>query len=73
MWKQEEAPFFESCATDYDVTLNSIIQDGLSRSIRVIKIFMATTWDTRSINIGIWILLVTWFLIILHVVRKKPD
>jgi potassium-dependent mechanosensitive channel len=73
MWNQEEAPFFRSCTTDYDTSLTDIIQEGLSRSIRVIKIFMATTWDTRSINIGIWILLMVWFLIILRVVRRKPD
>jgi potassium-dependent mechanosensitive channel len=72
MWKQEEAPFFQSCAADYDATLSQIIQDGLKRSLRVIRIFMRTTWDTRSINLGIWILLLVWFLITLHVVRKRP-
>jgi potassium efflux system protein len=71
LWKQEEAPFFESCATDYDVTLTAIIRDGLSRANRVIKIFMRTTWDTRAINLLIWLLLMIWFLITLRVVRKK--
>ncbi len=73
MWKQEEAPFFQSCATDYDVKLPEVIQDGLSRSLRVIRVFMKTTWDTRSINLGIWVLLMIWFLITLHVVRKKTE
>jgi potassium efflux system protein len=73
MWKQEESPFLAFCSTDYDVTVWDVIKDSLSRSLRVIKIFMATTWDTRSINIIIWILLLIWFLVILHVVRKKPD
>ena len=50
-----------------------LLKDSLGRSLRVIQIFMATTWDTRTINIIIWILLLIWFLITLHVVRKKPD
>jgi len=73
MWNQEEPPFFQACPTDYDASLGQVIQDGLSRSVRVIRIFMRTTWDTRSVNMGIWLLLVIWFLIILHVVGKKTD
>jgi potassium-dependent mechanosensitive channel len=73
MWNQEEAPFFQSCATDYDASLLSIIQDGLNRSTRVIRIFTRTTWDTRSLNLGIWLFLLIWFLVILHMVRKKPE
>ena len=73
MWKQEESPFLAFCSTDYDVTIWDVITDSLGRSLRVIKIFMATTWDTRTINIIIWILLLIWFLVTRHVVRKKPD
>jgi potassium-dependent mechanosensitive channel len=73
IWKQEEAPFFELCTTDYDASLPEILQDGLTRSTRVIKFFMKTTWDNRSINLGIWIFLVIWFLIIMKVVHKKPE
>jgi len=73
MWKQEESPFLAFCSTDYDTSLWDIIKDSLGRSSRVIKIFMATTWDTRTINILIWIFLLIWFLVILRVVRKKPD
>jgi potassium-dependent mechanosensitive channel len=73
MWKQEESPFLAFCATDYDQSLWTVVQDSFARSLRVIKVFMATTWDTRTINIGIWILLLIWFLVILRVVRKKPD
>ncbi|HEX3079945.1 MAG TPA: hypothetical protein VHQ04_05760, partial [Puia sp.] len=73
MWKQEESPFLAFCSTDYDTSLWDIIKDSLGRSSRVIKIFMATTWDTRTINIIIWIFLLIWFLVILRVVRKKPD
>jgi potassium-dependent mechanosensitive channel len=73
MWKQEESPFLAFCSTDYDTSIWDIIKDSLTRSLRVIKIFMATTWDTRTINIIIWILLLIWFLVTLHVVRKKPD
>jgi potassium efflux system protein len=71
MWQQEEAPFFESCATDYDVTLPDIVKDALTRSLRVIRIFMATTWDTRSVNLCIWLLITIWFLVTGHLVRKK--
>jgi potassium-dependent mechanosensitive channel len=73
MWKQEESPFFAFCATDYDATLPEVIQDGLGRSVRVTRIFMATTWDTRFINLGIWVLILIWFLITLNKVKKKPD
>jgi potassium efflux system protein len=71
MWTQEESPFLAFCSTDYEVTIWDVIKDSLGRSWRVIKRFMVTTWDTRAINIIIWILLLIWFLIILHVVRKK--
>ncbi len=73
VFKQEEAPFFDLCATDYDATLPEIISDGLTRSTRVVRFFMRTTWDTRAINLGIWVLLFTWFLIIMRVLRKRPD
>ncbi len=73
IFKQEEAPFFDLCATDYDATLPEIISDGLTRSTRVVRFFMKTTWDTRAINLGIWVLLFVWFLIIVRVLRKRPD
>jgi potassium efflux system protein len=72
MWKQEEAPLFESRTTDYDSTLSNVVQSGLSRSPRVIKIFSRTTWDTRSINLSIWLLLLIWFLVMMRFVRKTP-
>ena len=69
----EDAPLFESCATDYDSTLPEVIKDGLGRSSRVIRIFMRTTWDTRYINLAIWIFLLVWFLVALRKVSKKAD
>lgn len=73
MWRQEESPFFDFCATDYEFTLGQVLRDGWSRSRRVIQIFMQTTWDTRSLNLGIWLFLLIWFLVTLHLVRKKID
>ncbi len=73
MWKQEEAPFFESCATDYDKGMLDVVTESLTRSSRVIIFFMHTTWDIRSINIAIWILLLIWFSLILRVVKRKVD
>ena len=73
MWNQEEAPFFASCATDYDSSFTDVIKGGLTRSQRVIPRFMATTWDTRSINLLTWILLLIWFLVSGRIVRKKTD
>lgn len=71
IWNREDAPLFESRATDYDSTLWQLIQDTLGRSLRVIRIFMTTTWDTRTINLVIWLLFMIWFLFTLQVVRKK--
>lgn len=73
MWKQEEAPFFESCESDYDSSFVQVIKGGLNRSFRVARIFMRTTWDTKFINLTIWIVLLVWFLITLHLVGKKVD
>ena len=73
MWNQEEAPFFASCATDYDSSLTDVIKGALTRSQRVIPRFMSTTWDTRSTNLLIWILLLVWFLVSGRIVRKKTD
>jgi potassium efflux system protein len=73
MWKQEEVPFFEISPTDYEVSIRDVLQDALGRSVRVTRRFMSTTWDTRSINLGIWILILVWFLIIMRVVRKMSN
>jgi potassium-dependent mechanosensitive channel len=73
LWNQEEEPFFKACVADYDATLSDLVTDGLSRSVRIIKIFISTTWDTRSINLSIWIFLLIWFLIILRFVHKKTS
>lgn len=73
MWKQEEAPFFESCETDYDSSFAKVIQGGINRSVRVSKIFMRTTWDVRFTNLAIWILLMVWFLVTIRLVSKKGD
>jgi hypothetical protein len=51
MWKQEEAPFFESCETDYDSSFAQVVQGSLNRMVRVVRIFMRTTWDVRFINL----------------------
>jgi potassium-dependent mechanosensitive channel len=73
MWKQEEVPLLDLRTADYEVTLWEILQDCLGRSTRVVKRFMSTTWNTRSINTGIWILLVTWFIVISRKVQKKSN
>jgi small-conductance mechanosensitive channel len=73
MWKPEEAPLLNAAELDYDASLRSVITDALTRSLQVMKIFMANTWNTRSINIGIWIILLIWFLINLYHVKKEKD
>src|SRR5665213_270915 len=73
MWKQEEAPLLIASASDYDSSLWAIVTDALIRSFRVVSIFMVTTWDTRSINIIIWIVLLIWFIINLHHIKKDKD
>ncbi len=73
MWKQEEPFLLDAASTDYDVSLVDVLTNALTRSVRVIVIFMATTWDTRSINIGIWIVLLVWFMINLHHIKKEKD
>jgi small-conductance mechanosensitive channel len=73
MWNPEEPALPIARATDYDVSLSSVVTDALSRSLRVVKVFMATTWDTRSINIGIFLVLLVWFLINLHQIKKTKD
>jgi potassium efflux system protein len=73
MWKQEEAPFSEMSPSDYEVSIKDVLGDAMGRSVKVTRRFMSTTWDTRSINAGICILFLVWFLIIMRVVRKMPD
>ena len=73
MWKQEEPFLLNAAPADYDVSLMEIISNTLTRSVRVMVIFMATTWDTRSINIGIWLVLLVWFMINLYHIRKQKD
>lgn len=73
MWNQEEPPFFKACIQDYNATLGGLIQDATVRATRVIGIFMATTWDTRSINLAIWLLLLIWFLVTGRVISKMTD
>ena len=73
MWKQEEAPFSEISPSDYEASIKDVLQDAMGRSVRVTQRFMSTTWDTRSINLGIWILFLVWFLIIMRVVRRMSN
>ncbi|HEY4156201.1 MAG TPA: hypothetical protein VGM24_12260, partial [Puia sp.] len=73
MWKPEEPPILNAGVSDYDSSLPSVISEAMSRSLQVLRIFMASTWDTRLINIGIWIVLLLWFLINLYHLKKKKD
>ncbi len=73
MWKPEERPFFVMTPQDYDVNLIPILTDALSRSFRVIKVFMGTTWDTRALSVGLWVLLFFWFMINVRHMRKVAD
>ncbi len=73
MWKQEEAPFSEMSPSDYEVSIKDVLEDAMGRSVKVTRRFMSTTWDTRSINAGICIIFMVWFLIIMRVVRKMAD
>ncbi len=73
MWKQEEAPFYDMSPSDYEVSIKDVLEDAMGRSVKVTRRFMSTTWDTRSINAGICILFMAWFLIIMRVVRKMAD
>ena len=65
MWNQEEVPLLDLRPSDYEVTLPDLLKDCFGRSVRIVNRFMSTTWDTRSVNIIIWVLLLIWFLIIL--------
>jgi potassium efflux system protein len=73
MWNQEEVPLLDLRPSDYEVTFPDLLKDCFGRSVRVVNRFMSTTWDTRSVNLIIWVLLLIWFLIILGLVRKKSD
>ena len=73
MWNQEEVPLLDLRPSDFETTLPYLLKDCFGRSVRVVNRFMSTTWDTRSVNIIIWVLLLIWFLIILRLVRKKSD
>jgi potassium-dependent mechanosensitive channel len=73
MWNQEEAPFSEISPSDYEVSMKDVLKDAMGRSVRVIQRFMSTTWDTRSINVGIWMFFMIWFFIIMRMVRKMPN
>jgi potassium-dependent mechanosensitive channel len=73
MLKEEEPPLFSACSSDYDASFAEIVVDAMGRSYRVITIFMQATWDNRLVNILIWLLLLTWFLITLHHLRKAKE
>ena len=73
MWNPEEAPLLDLRPADYEITLKDLLKDCLGRSVRVVNRFMSTTWDTRSINLGIWAFLLIWFLIIIRMLQKKTD
>jgi potassium efflux system protein len=72
MWNQEEPPFSDISPSDYEVSAKDVLKDAMGRSVKVTRRFMSTTWDTRSINVSIWILFLVWFLIIMRVARRIP-
>ena len=73
MLKQEEPGLFSVCPGDYDTNFSELIVDAIGRSYRVLMLFMLTTWDNRSINMLIWLVLLVWFWINLRRIKKEKD
>jgi small-conductance mechanosensitive channel len=73
MWNPEEPPLLRAKPSDYDTSLWSVLTDALSRSYRILQIFAASTWNIRLINIGIWLLLLTWFFLGRYHLKKEQE
>lgn len=73
LWKKEEPPLLEARASDYSQSLLQLVADAIQRADRITRIFMLTTWDTRSMNILIWLVVLTWLIISTRRINKFED
>ncbi|HTJ12134.1 MAG TPA: mechanosensitive ion channel domain-containing protein [Dinghuibacter sp.] len=73
LWDQEEATLWQARRSQYAGNLWQDITESLTRGMRVVSIYMASTWDTRSVTLVALVLLTVWCWINLRRIRKRPD
>jgi potassium-dependent mechanosensitive channel len=73
IWEREEKELWGVTTSEYNTNLSQVFTESLTRSINVVRIYMASTWDTRSINLITLVLLITWCLVNLKKIRNKKD
>ena len=71
IWNREESELWGVTKKEYKSNLWEDFSESFTRAVRVVGIYMASTWDTRSINVVILVLLIVWCLINLRKVKRK--
>lgn len=73
LWTQEEENIWSARRSDYKTTLWDDLTQAFSRGLRVTSIYMATTWDTRTISLVALLLLTVWCWFNLRKIKKRAD
>jgi potassium efflux system protein len=73
LWDQEESALWQARRSQYASNLWQDITESVTRGLRVISIYMASTWDTRSIALVALVLLTVWCWINLRRIRRRPN
>ncbi|WP_162852689.1 mechanosensitive ion channel family protein [Dinghuibacter silviterrae] len=73
IWNREENELWGIRPAEYKTNLFTIIGEGFSRAYRVIGFYMTSTWDTRSINLVVLVVLVLWTWANLFRIKRKGD
>ena len=73
IWDREEKELWGIKTSEYRSSLWEDVSEAFSRAIKVIRFYMTSTWDTRSINMVILLVLVVWCWINLRRIKRTGD
>ncbi len=73
IWKQEEAPLLEASPKKYNNALADITLNALTRSGKIILIYLNEKWNVITVGILVFGLIFFWIWINMRIVKKQPE
>ncbi|MEO5889793.1 MAG: mechanosensitive ion channel domain-containing protein [Ferruginibacter sp.] len=73
MWKQEQAPLFKARQEEYQNDLVEITGNALTRSWKIIAIYLAEKWNVLTVSLLVFIFLFSWTLLNMRRVKKQEN
>ena len=73
IWNREEKELWGIRTSEYKNDLWTIITESFSRAYKVVAFYMTSTWDTRSINLVVLLVLLVWSWFNLLRIKRRGD